>query len=65
MKNNKVGQPKKHPLLLKTPRSIKIQEWLWQWLDEQEESRAVLIERALLRQYKLKQPSKKEIYSNE
>jgi hypothetical protein len=52
------GQPKKHPLLLKTPRSIKIPEWLWQWLDQQEESRAVIIEEALKKVYKVKEPDK-------
>lgn len=41
----------------KTARSIKLPEWLWQWMDEQESTnRALLIESALIKLYELKEP---------
>lgn len=50
------GAPKKHPALLKVPVSLKLPRWLLAWMDEQPESRAVLIEEALKRSRKIKPP---------
>ncbi len=50
------GAPKKPPLLKKEPINVKLPRWLIEWLDDQPESRAVLIEDALKRRHKLKPP---------
>ena len=44
------------PLLKKEPINVKLPRWLIEWLDDQPESRAVLIEEALKRRHKLKPP---------
>ena len=41
------GRPPMDPLQKKTPRSLKLPEWLWRAVDEQTENRAIVIERAL------------------
>lgn len=57
MDTNKVGRKPAHPMLKKTPRSIKLPEWLWLWIDQQPDTnRALLIEAALKSTHKLKQP---------
>jgi hypothetical protein len=39
------GRKPAPPLLKKTARSVKLPEWLWQWIDAQEDTnRGVLIE---------------------
>ena len=50
------GAPKKPPELKKEPISLKLPRWLIDWMDDQPESRAVLIEEALKRRHKLKPP---------
>jgi len=50
------GAPKKPPALKKMPISVKLPQWLLDWMAEQEESRAVLIEDALCKRHKLKPP---------
>jgi hypothetical protein len=50
------GAPKKPPALVKVPVSLKLPRWLLAWMDEQPESRAVLIEEALKRRHKIKPP---------
>ena len=46
-------------LLKKTPRSVKLPEWLWKWMDEQPgTNRAILIEEALCEKHNLKPPEK-------
>lgn len=52
----KRGQPPKPPMLKKMPISIKLPQWLLDWLAEQPESRAKLIEDALSKVHKLKAP---------
>lgn len=42
--------------LKKEPISIKLPKWLIDWMDEQEESRPVLIEEALRREYNIQPP---------
>ena len=45
------------PLLKKTARSIKLPEWIWQWMDSKNgTNRAILIEDALREKHGLKQP---------
>ena len=52
------GRKPSPKLLKKTPRSVKLPEWLWQWIDEQDDTnRALLIEEALVKRHKLKRPS--------
>jgi len=47
-----MGRPPKHPLLRKTPRLVKLPEWLWRWIDEQQEwNRATFIEDTIRRMH--------------
>ena len=56
-KREGAGRKPAPPLLKKTARSIKLPEWMWQWMDEQDgTNRALLIEDALTRRHKLKPP---------
>ena len=50
------GAPKKPPALKKESINVKLPKWLIGWMDNQPESRAVLIEEALKRRHKLKPP---------
>lgn len=51
------GRKPAPPLLKKTARSVKLPEWLWEWMDKQPDTnRAVLIEAAMLKAHKLKPP---------
>jgi hypothetical protein len=50
------GRKPSPPELKKEPISLKLPRWLIEWMDEQDESRAVLIEDALKRRHKLKPP---------
>ena len=56
-KREGAGRKPAKPELKKTARSVKLPEWLWQWMDEQPATnRALLIEDALYRQHRLKPP---------
>jgi hypothetical protein len=59
-KREGAGRPRAPELLKKTPRSIKLPEWLWRALDdlaaERNSNRALLIEDALTRRHKLRAP---------
>lgn len=50
------GRKPSPPALKKEPISVKLPKWLLEWMDTQPESRAVLIEDALKRWYKIKPP---------
>lgn len=52
----KVGRPKKELNLKKHPICLKLPKWLIEWLDTQEYSRAILIEKALIKQFRLSEP---------
>lgn len=52
------GRKPSHPDLKKEPVSIKLPHWLINWMDRQEESRAVLIEFALRYKHKIKPPNR-------
>ncbi|MCK5616652.1 hypothetical protein KAR91_83095 [Candidatus Pacearchaeota archaeon] len=51
-----VGRKKSAPNLKKNQISLKLPQWLIEWLDEQPQSRAILIEDALKKKHKLKTP---------
>lgn len=55
-KREGAGRQPAPPLLKKEPISVKLPKWLIDWMREQPESRAVLIEEALKRRHKLKPP---------
>lgn len=55
-KRKGAGRPTIAPELKKKSISLKIPNWLNNWLDEQEESKISLIEKALLEQYRLSPP---------
>ena len=56
-KREGAGRKAAPPLLKKTARSVKIPEWMWQWMDDQPDTnRAKLIEEALTAKHKLKPP---------
>lgn len=56
-KREGAGRKPAPPALKKTARSIKLPEWLWQWMDEQPDTnRALLIEEALYKRYRLNPP---------
>ncbi len=44
-------------MLKKEPISVKLPKWLIEWMDAQPESRAVLIEGAICKRYKIKPPA--------
>jgi len=50
------GRKPSPPELLKVPISLKLPRWLIEWMNTQPGSRAVLIEEAMKRQYKIKPP---------
>ena len=51
------GRKPAHPLLKKTARSVKLPEWLWEWMDKQPDTnRALLIEEAIVNEHGLKPP---------
>ena len=52
----KAGRPKAALNLKKMPISLKLPKWLIEWLDSQNQSRAVLIEKALIKQFNIKKP---------
>lgn len=55
-KREGAGRPLTPPLLKKAPISLKLPRWLIEWMDDQTESRAVLIEDALKRRHKINPP---------
>jgi hypothetical protein len=57
-KREGAGRKPSPPALLKIPVSIKLPRWLVEWMDAQHLSRAVLIEEALQKQYKIDPPDK-------
>lgn len=54
---NPVGRPRKRTDLKKTPRLIKLEDWLWHEIDRIGPNRAVCIRDAILHKYKLKIPA--------
>lgn len=55
-KREGAGRKPSPPALLKVPISIKLPRWLVEWMDAQQESRAVIIENALQKQHKIGPP---------
>lgn len=54
MKVNKLGRPAIDVNLKKMPINVALPKRLIDWLDEQEESRAIIIERALINEYDIR-----------
>ena len=50
------GRPPLDPQIVKVPVGYKLPRWLVEWIRQQDESAAVLIEDALCKRYKLKPP---------
>jgi hypothetical protein len=48
------GRPTINPLLRKSPATVKLPQWLLDWMREQDEAQSVLIEQAMIKTYKLK-----------
>lgn len=55
-KREGAGRPPVAPELKKVPSTVKLSQWVTDWLGEQDEAKAVLIEQAVIKQYKLKAP---------
>lgn len=55
-KTGKMGRPPRPEALHKIPVSYKLPRWLVEWLREQAEPAAVLIEEALVKRHKLTPP---------
>ena len=51
------GAPHKPPALVKVPVGLKLPRWLLDWMRQQDQSMAVLIEDALCKRHKLKPPN--------
>ena len=51
------GRKPAPPMLKKEPVSLKLPRWLIEWIDRQPDSRAVLIEDAIIRRHNLKPPA--------
>jgi len=43
--------------LKKLVKGVRISEWVWDWLDEQNDPRGALLESALIKVHKLKPPT--------
>ena len=53
------GRKPSPELLKKTPRSVKLPEWLWEWMDEQPDTnRAILIEDAIREKHGIEPPAR-------
>ena len=62
MMNKRTGRPLSPVLLKKRAISIRLSEWLLQWMDDQPDTnRAILIEEALQKVHKLKPPKKETL----
>lgn len=55
-KREGAGRPTIDPQLVKKPTGYKLQQWIIDWLREQETPAAVLIEEALIKAHQLKPP---------
>lgn len=55
-KREGAGRPQIAPELKKVPNTVKLSQWVTDWLNEQDEAKAVLIEEAVIKAYKLKPP---------
>ncbi len=55
-KREGAGRPPIAPELKKIPSTVKLSRWVTEWLNEQPEAKAVLIERAVIKAYKLNPP---------
>ena len=55
-KREGAGRKPTAPNLKKMPIAVKLPQWLLDWIDTRDESRAVLIEDALKRRHKIKPP---------
>lgn len=55
-KREGAGRPPIAPELKKIPSTVKLSQWVTDWLNEQDEAKAVLIETAVIKTYKLKPP---------
>lgn len=53
---NKGGRPPAPPQLQRVNVPLRLPRWLVEWIDQQEGTRAELIEAALLKAHKLRQP---------
>lgn len=53
------GAPRKHPALVKVQVNTKLPAWLLEWLRDQDQSIAVLIEEAVIEKHKLTPPKVK------
>ena len=54
MVKRKAGRPSMRACLKKLPINVALPKRLIDWLDDQDESRAILIERALLNEYDIR-----------
>ncbi len=45
------------PCMKRITKGVRLPEWVWEWLDEQEDPRGTVLEKALLRLHKLKPPT--------
>jgi len=45
------------PGMKRITKGVRLPEWVWAWLDEQDEPRGTVLEKALLRVHKLKPPT--------
>jgi hypothetical protein len=51
------GRKPAPPGMKRITKGIRLPEWLWDWLDMQEEPRGTVLEEALCRVHKLKPPT--------
>lgn len=56
-KRGRAGRPPIDPRMVKVPVGYKLPRWLVEWLRDQDEAAAVLIEDALCKKHKLKPPA--------
>lgn len=54
------GGPKAPPGYKKLCKGVRIREWVWNWLDEQDDPRGTMLEDALVEKHKLKPPKVKK-----
>lgn len=51
------GRPTRPPGFKKLTKGVRLTEWVWDWLDQQEEPRGTMLEAALIEKHNLKPPT--------
>ena len=51
------GRPTRPPGFKKLTKGVRLTEWVWAWLDAQDDPRGTMLEEALIKVHKLRPPT--------